>query len=516
MKKLTNLILLCLLFISSYAQKDEQRFYYNFRTKTLFYDQGQSKQAFAPLRYKAGRDINIEISHYNPLQYEISTEETSTNFFLSDTAKLSSRIILPSIPNAPSAASLPNATAGQQNVQGDLNNLFDDPANGRVPVQVTGISSCNFVKAAQSKLNDEKALLQQKIREYKDLVSTIEAINNSYDNLKALPELNSVAVILELQNNFLAALNGYLTSNSSTTLGSNPLAVSAASLDLRDQEFFQRIVDEFDEIQDIKTALDKIPNNPACSGYDQLYKEFRDNYDLIQKAYSDFTTLRTAHLSIFKTTTALYDKLKALAVADPLMVTSATTIEKDLHTITLKTKMGTAAVVNYDYIHIEPVKGFKLDVAPGFFFSTLSDRSFSKHSMDSIHQKKYVQNGIVRDTIVQESYVTLFEKENTHVSFGGMIFLQAHSQYPGSWNFGGYLGFGALFNDQARWCGSVGGSVLIGKKQHFNINIGYIVSQVDRLSPPYGSGMAYRETIDNIPTYRAWKGGGMVGFSWNL
>jgi hypothetical protein len=146
----------------------------------------------------------------------------------------------------------------------------------------------------------------------------------------------------------------------------------------------------------------------------------------------------------------------------------------------------------------------------------LGDRSFTKHSLDSIHATQYLVNGIRRDTTIQESYNAIYEKENVNLSFGGMVYLHVHSQNPGNWNWGGFLGFGALFNDQARWAGSAGGTLLMGSKQRFNINLGLVLSQVDRLSPPYQKDTWYRESIDNVPTYRAWKTALLIGFSWNL
>ncbi len=62
----------------------------------------------------------------------------------------------------------------------------------------------------------------------------------------------------------------------------------------------------------------------------------------------------------------------------------------------------------------------------------------------------------------------------------------------------------------------LGPTLLIGKKQRFNINPSIIFSQVDRLSSPYETDHWYSETINNVPIYRAWKFGWGIGFSWNI
>ena len=508
--------------LSSYSQtKDsaEKRYYYNFSEKRLYKDVGYTKVAFAPLKYKAGRDINIEIKHFNPLQYEVIIEESSSNYFLNDTAKWSSRIVIPSIPNTPSGAPIettaPKAVANIEKRTGNVE--IEAYALNVTDIIKEKISPCQLIQDAINDLNEKKVDLQQRILDYKNLVIAIETINNTFDNLKALPELTTTNVRAELLNSFIAPLNVFLTAQGSVVINTDPTLVYSGNLGSKEEESYKLITDKFDEIQQIKTDVEaRVKGSPSCTDFAKLYKEFRDNFDAIRKALNDFSTSRSEHLVQFKNTTALYDKLKRYAIADPEIVTSAITIEKDLHTISIKTKTGTAQPTVYDNIHLQPTRGVKVDVATGFFFSNLSDKSFFKHSMDSIHHKNYLANGLIRDTIVQESYTAIYEKQNARLSFGGMIFLQAHSQNPGNWNGGGYLGFGALFNDQARWSGSAGGTLLIGQKQRFNINAGLILSQVDRLSPPYKTEVSYREAIDNIPTYRAWKAGIMLGFSWNF
>jgi len=492
MKKIAVVFLILLGAFVSHAQKDsaEKRYYYNFRTKTLYKKPSYTEQAFAPLKYKAGRDINIEIKHFNPLQYEISIEESNSNFFLVDTAKWSSRIVIPSIPNA--------------------------PASTTTTVSAAVHNSCDDLNEAIKELTDQKNNLQKAMTAYKNLVTTIEDINNTYENLKALSELSTTGVSASLINTFLEPLNAFLSANHSPLVNTKPTFVSSGDLAKKEMEFYDSIKIQWEEIKTLKATVDAIKNSSTCGNFLNLYKQFRDAYETITKSFTDLDAARSDHLATFKNTVALYDRLKRYAIEEPGMVTGAITIEKDLHTITIKTKTGTAQPVVYDNIHIQPYRGMKVDVATGFFFSNLSDQSFFKHSMDSIHSKKYLVNGVARDTLVQESYTAIYEKNNAHLSFGGMIYLQAHTQNPGNWNGGGYLGFGALFNDQARWSGAAGGTLLIGQKQRFNIHAGLILSQVDRLAPPYQTDTWYRETIDNIPTYRAWKAGFMFGFSWNL
>jgi hypothetical protein len=213
----------------------------------------------------------------------------------------------------------------------------------------------------------------------------------------------------------------------------------------------------------------------------------------------------------------MYDDMKRYAVSDPKYVTKAISIENEKHTISIYKKApGSETKVLHDYINIEPTRGFKLSVAGGLFVSGLTDQSFSKKTKDSIYTSKYLLDGVSRDTTKSETFTSLYEKDQADISYGGMLFLQAQSRNASVVNYGGFVGFGAMFNDQTRWAGSIGGSLLIGKAQKFNINIGAVIGQVERLTQPYKPDTWYRETLDNIPTYKAWDVSWMVGFSWSF
>ena len=143
--------------------------------------------------------------------------------------------------------------------------------------------------------------------------------------------------------------------------------------------------------------------------------------------------------------------------------------------------------------------------------------SILRNTKDSIYSKQYLANGIVRDTLINQAFTSLSKQSQVQLSFGGMLFLHAHTlNYNHQFNYGFSLGIGALFNDQSRWTASLGPTILIGKKQRININPSIILSQVDRLSSPYKTDYWYSETINNVPTFRAWKLGVGLGLSWNI
>lgn len=108
-------------------------------------------------------------------------------------------------------------------------------------------------------------------------------------------------------------------------------------------------------------------------------------------------------------------------------------------------------------------------------------------------------------------YTTLYD--NTRYWFSFLV-PEGHTQNASVFNYGGYLGIGALFNDQTRWSGSFGGSFIIGRSQRLFINLGPVISQVDRLSKPYKTDFFYQKSFDIIPVSREWEVSWMFGFSW--
>jgi hypothetical protein len=195
-----------------------------------------------------------------------------------------------------------------------------------------------------------------------------------------------------------------------------------------------------------------------------------------------------------------------------------TPIDKDEHFIKIyyATPENATSPKLYDVIHIVST-GWKVNVSTGFFISGLGDQMFAKKSMDSIYHKQYVApGGQVHDTVVNQSFTSINKQKQASLSYGAMVYINAHTQTYNNVNYGLALGFGAMFNDQARWVASLGPTMLIGKKQRFNINPAIMIGQVDRLSAPYQAGKWYAETIDNVPTFKAWKVSWGIGFSWNL
>ena len=480
--------------------KKSQRYYYSFDKKLLHAQPSDTKEIFRPLPYPASKDIQIEISDYNPLREEIIVEDSSSVWFLGDASKLAALVVFPKVADLtiPKNLIIPKTSVVPMALKNDCSKLLD----------------------FMSDFNDTKAVIENSIQLYKDFLSKIELIKDDYEFLKNQPVLISVEIDNRIRINFLTRLNSYLLP--SDKVANTPTAVSSRELAMLEEKYFKSVTNAEANLDKIKKNADKLKGEcPVCTGctiYIDLYKSFNSAVVEIKDILKDLKSTHTEKILLaFNKTMLIYDQLVKYINSIPPYVTKAVPITKDLHTISIfKKEIGKDTKIIHDYINIEPDRGFKIDVAGGFFFSGLQDDNFTKKSKDSIYTKKYLLNGIPRDTTVLQSFSSLYKKNQFPVSFGGMIYLHAHSQNASWVNYGVYLGFGAMFNDQTRWAGALGGSLILGKSQRFCINPGIIIAQVDRLSPPYKTETWYPESFDNIPTYKAWKANFVLGFSWNL
>ena len=473
------------LILVSCKTTNEGPFEYDFGSKTL--RDSNKKVISRPLEFPASNDLQITVVNFNPIKYELSIRDSFTTRFLDDSSKLASMVIIPKTPEL----AAPNKGTGVA-------------ANPECDPMADYVRQFN-------KLSDD---VESSMENYKVFLSKTETLKDIHDFLRRKEALNPTEVRAKLADNFIAALNDILAARNK--LNENPEQVSSRQIGLLEDYYYQVVVEQEENLSQLQKKIDEIKE--SCSGFADWYKNLVAPAMSLKERLKEFRQTHTEKIiPSFSKTIILYDELTQYLTSVPPFITPAVPIQKDDHTILIyKRELGSERTLLHDQISVEPDQGWKLDISAGVFFSGIHDNSYTKKSKDSIYTKKSLVDGTITDTTVQETFTALYKRDQFPVSFGGMLYLHAHTQNAQWANFGVYLGFGALFNDQTRWAGSIGGSLLIGKKQRFNINPGLLISQVDRLSPPYETETWYRETIDNIPISRDWKMSWVFGFSWNL
>jgi len=482
------------------GKNDLHRYYYDFSSKKICKTRACTEETFRPIYYKANKDIQIEIFNYNPLKDQLIIENTYSERFLADTGLFAKYLILPGIPEIQSKYTQAGTRMEEQKDR-----------NGRV-ISKKLVPDCEELSALLDSLDNLIKATEDKIGNYQNFLSRIELIRDDYDYLKQLNVLSASDISQRLNTTFITSIKGDFNPQPSSIE-----SVSSRQLSELEYRYYSAIIESEKKLETLKDE-ESVLTTDDCSDYVERNNKFNDSWSALKDKLNLLKQMRSDKtLPAFNKTLQLYDLLKKYAVEVPPFITPALTIDKDLHTINVYCKeQGSNEKVLYDNITVEPTKGWKLDIASGIFVTGLYDARYSKDSKEAIDTVQYVSNGVVGDTIINRTYNAIYKEKQTPVSVGGMVFLHAHTQCASLVNYGIYVGFGALFNDQTRWTMSVGGSVIIGKKQRFNINLGGAIAQVERLQQPYSTGTWYPETIDNIPTMKVWKISYLVGFSWNI
>lgn len=489
-----------ILFLSSCdSVKQAQRYYYDFEQKKLLDKSAGGKEVIRPLPYRATKDIQVEVSNYNPLKYELIIEDSSSQRSIGDTATLARFVVFPK------TLSL---------AEGDQKNK-DTAAKKSTGFLSITTNDCEMLEAFIYSFNLKKDEIESLVRRYKELMLKMEIIGSDYEYLKRLVTLSAGTVGNRVDNSFLNRLKNFLLPAERAGIGVSVTNTSSNDLAALETLYFTAITNAEDELDQVKADADKLKG--ACANFFELYKKFNTSVTKVKDNLRDFKTTRLDKIvPAFNKKLQTYDELVFYNAGVGNYTSKAVPITKDKHTILIYKKEGDKAKVYHDEIRVDPTRGIKLDVAGGVFASGLNDHSFTKKTKDSIYTKQYLLNGGKRDTTLMESFSSIYKREQSSISYGGMLYLQLHSQNAAWINWGGYIGFGAMFNDQTRWAGAGGFSLQLGKPQQFNINAGAIIGQVERLAPPYQTNTWYAEKIDNIPTYKAWDVSWMVGFSWSF
>ena len=506
----------CILIICSCNTIKTQRYYYDFNKRMLTDKDKGTDEITRPVAYKATKDIQLEVFNYNPLKEEIIIEDSSSQRSIGDTAMLARLIVFPKTLSLPEGDQK-NAEIAAKNAVGATTALGINSAQFLTPLVFTTVAEkddCEMLEAFMYSFNLKKDEIENLILRYKDLMSKMEIIGDDYEYLKNLTTLAAGDVAGRLNSSFLTRLNNFLLPAES--VGGTITNTSSRELAGLETQYYTAITDAEAGLDQIKNDADKLKG--ACAGFFELYKKFSAAVTKVKDNLRDFKNSRADKIvSTFNKKLNMYDELVPYNVGVNNYVSKAVPITKDMHIITIfKKDAGNSTKTQHDYVRIELTRGIKLDVGGGVFVGGLNDHSFSKKSVDSIYTKHYLVNGVKRDTTLSETFTSIYKRDQCKVSYGGMLFLQVHSQNAAWTNWGGYLGFGALFNDQTRWAGSAGISLQLGKPQQFNINVGPIVGQVERLAPPYETNKWYAEKIDNVSTYKAWDVSWMIGFSWSF
>jgi len=471
------------------------RVYYDFHKKELFVNANHKDTLKRPIIMKESKEIQIEISDFNPLKYDIIIGDTAYDKFVSNVESFSKYIIIPNTKEVMGAAP---TMAGIKAL--DIEEMIKTNKQTALLIQKPDTNYCDTISFLICKLAKCSKDLNKEITAYKTYLTYIENINSFYELLKSKEVLTTFDIKEGIKSNIFLPINNYLLVYTSDKLETSIDKVFKKDFTAKETYFYEKIFGFKEKLGNIKeevVKLEKIleiekalkPNKKEvahlekiikCNDFEAKITKFYDEQKVILSTIKAFDSTRNKDiLPNFTKTMLVYEKLQSLAQNEPLFVTKSYPIKTDIQTIniykyepTVKTKQL------HDAINILLTRGFRFDASGGVFASGLYDEQYSLYSKDSIFTSEYIHSGSIKDTILKDKFTAIYAIPTKKFSFGGMIFLQGHTQNASVFNYGGYLGIGALFNDQTRWSGSFGGSFIIGRSQRLFINLGPVISQL--------------------------------------
>jgi len=476
------------------------RVYYDFRTKQIYKDKEHKKIQKKPLLMREGSEIQIEISGFNPLNYSIMIADTAYDRFETNIEDFCKYITYPKLPDIDTNIS---------------KSVIDTALKSDTVIRFYQSDKCQSINSYIDKINKKSQLLNTNITSYKRYLSCIENINSCYEYMKLLDVINKSEIESVLKSNVFDPVNNILPED---------MQLKTSSSEVFRSDFIELELYYYKPVNKLKSELKVLRDSVdllkagSCKSFIEKKKLFNDSYQSILMELEVFDSARINKvLPNFTKTMIVYEKLQSLAANEPLYVTTSVPISKDVQTINIyKYNPETKVKEPYDALSVQLTRGFRIDVSGGLFVSGLSDYKYNPYTKDSIFTSTYLSSGTIRDTLISDKFTAFYKEKNLKVSYGGMIFLHGHSQNSSMFNYGGYLGLGALFNEKTRWAGSLGFSLIIGRSQRCFIDIGAVISQVDRLKKPYIADNFYQGVINEVPDAQVWRASWMLGVSWKI
>ncbi|MEI8273939.1 MAG: hypothetical protein WCG08_15090 [Paludibacter sp.] len=149
-------------------------------------------------------------------------------------------------------------------------------------------------------------------------------------------------------------------------------------------------------------------------------------------------------------------------------------------------------------IPIEVTGGWKIDYSTGMFVSNLIDNLY-------INKPEFRNDSIIGYKLIPEN--------SNPLSYGFCGFMHAYKRSNSDCKLGLALGIGIDQNIQTKVM--FGGSLMLGKKERFIINLGCSISKTKELSNIYYIDHLYKDRVD-ITYSEPFKTGWFLGISYNL
>lgn len=467
---------------SSNETISEGKVYYDFCKKELYKDADHTKPIMKrPLIVGEEKEIQLAITQFNPLRDSIMVEGSAYDRYDPNTGMFDNHPLLASLKKGTDAVT--NTTSNYKSDTSAVKEYKNTDKNG--PSVIT-----------PEEIDNIKTDLNNWIERYNNYMMNVGLIANIGDYLKTLDVVTPPIINEMVVANVITPINTNLT----TEMTQNTVVLLKDSISLAFPNHFRHLEQMYyHQIEEIGKDVARKKGEVDAMNKGQEKNSMEKKLAEIQINLKDFEKNRKENsFPGFEKNLCLYSKLQTLAQREPMFITRSFPIAKDIQKIKIYNLKTTGPKEPYDEITVQMTHGFRIDVSGGIFFSGLSDKSY------------------IADNSISDSGTIIYESSNEKISFGGMLFMHAHSQNANWFNYGGYLGLGAMCTSQTQYIASLGISAIIGRSQRCFINFGPAISQVDRLTKPYQIGVPYASVSNPVPTTKVTRFSWLLGISWRI
>jgi hypothetical protein len=469
-------------------------------------------------RVKENGEVQVEINNFNQLRYLLSVQDSSFNIFTSDPDKFLEKIYL--------IKSYPRKSLEQEQSKDSSGNKSTDYGKS----EKKAIQPYSLTESAKDSYNS-----------YVKFFNAFKNINSIYSYACQLEVLNKNSIASLVKDNFLSRIYSkepfsiYTIFSGDIQTKHDELFCEVKEIRNKIQltiEYKENKTKDIDEdISKIKTNIQlykgATKNKSLEKEEDSLIKKenekdaiVTDIYNLkqIMSPLSELIKMVDTSSRYINESLDKYSQIQNALKTPSFYVSESYRVTKDIHCLNIyKYDMNTKKSSKHDKITIELKNALRFSTPSGVFLTGLYDEKFTTVSKDTTIETVVINSsGISEKAKSNKTYTAMYPSRNRHISFGAMIYISAHTCNSKYTNIGGFLGAGAIFNDNTKIAAAAGGTIILGRNQRCFINIGMATSQVDRLDRPYKTKTFYDINPSTLPISKVWRYSWMVGVAWEI
>jgi len=426
-------------------------------------------------------DISVVVVNFNPLNHVFTLQQDPDALFYI------------------SAAAQPKVLTDFIAITNSTNLPNPDPLNATVPN-----AKCDII----DKLNTHESKLASTMNKFYEFHARIVSLNSRINLYKTYPTLDKDAFYCDIDNQVNKIKDKYRDAtsvNAPITCISpyGPQFLSEGDEFVVQKDMYLKKMLELIEYIESDTKVNlrttgtcNIAETTLSTSIDATVKKAKElREEIISKLAGNIDTVGN-NLKFLATLQFEYYTMQAHVGETDELVLKLSVQDKIKNDVTI-----------YPVAHLRVYKAMKIDYSAGVFISGLYDETYTKTVTTTTHSTTTPPTEV--------NNYKIDKLDGGALSYGGMGFVNLHTQTDKFFNYGISIGAGLRFNDSSKFVLGIAPGLYIGKNQRGIIHAGIALSQVDRIYSIYGEG-SYTDSSYVSETKSIVKGSFFFGVSWNL